>query len=213
MLKGRVLTQSTLQLMSLIPTISFQLQENSFFGTWCNTIAAFHTHTTVYSSGSQHGSTPHRVHWCDWRGLGAKDDWTKALALWASELKWSQVCSGAGTRVNGAPILLHTLFYNKVEAVSKWLVFWCVPTSFLLVLQPWMELNFLNHNVFISPHGAQSGFQLWLGGARRKILGPTRLRNQSVLLKWEPVCSLREECVNFGRKLAQGRNREEKSVC
>jgi len=40
--------------------------------TWGNTIAAFHTHTTVYSSGSQHGSTPHRGHWRDWRGLGAK---------------------------------------------------------------------------------------------------------------------------------------------
>ena len=37
---------------------------------------------------------------------------------------------------------LNTLFHNKVEAVSKWLVFWCVPTSFMLVLQPWMELNF-----------------------------------------------------------------------
>jgi len=46
--QGEGFNPNTLQLMSLIPTISFQLQESSFFGTWCNTIAAFHTHTTVY---------------------------------------------------------------------------------------------------------------------------------------------------------------------
>ena len=45
-----------------------------------------------------------------------------------------QGCSGVGTAF---PHLLHVLLWNELEAVSKWLFFWMVPTPFLWALHPW----------------------------------------------------------------------------
>jgi len=50
-------------------------------------------------------------------------------------------CSGAGTHGNGVPTPFSRFRLNELEAVVKWLFLGCVPTSFLLVLRPWLYFH------------------------------------------------------------------------
>ena len=56
-----------------------------------------------------------------------------------------QGCSRAGTRGNGVSTPFSRFTLNKLEVVSKWLYFDCVPTTFLLTLHPWKCVWFLGN--------------------------------------------------------------------